>query len=194
MTSTSEPTVGATAVDSMVVNARTDRGAFGKLYSLYYPRILRYCLRRLFLRALAEDVTAEVFLAVSEDMSHFKGQIESDFRNWIYAIATNRVNAHIRRRRRRERLLEEAAHMKVFHNDSSASASDRLDWPVVYSAAMRLKRREQSIIGLRFFEGLSHEQIGAVLGLKPVTVRVTLTRALARLRQDLGEERIIRFD
>lgn len=181
-------------VDSLVARARTDRDAFANLYGLYYPRVLRYCLRRLFLRAPAEDVTGAVFLAVAEDMPHFQGRTESDFRNWVYAIATNRINAQIRSRRRRKQLLEQAARMMVFHHSPSTDASDHLDWPMVHAAVMALKPREQSIIGLRFFEGMSHEQIGAVLNLKAGTVRVVLSRALAKLRQRLGAERVARFD
>ena len=194
MTSTTHPTCGAMTVDSLVARACTDREAFASLYGLYYPRIFRYCLRRLFLRALAEDVTGAVFLAVAEEMPRFRGRTESEFRNWLYAIATNRINAQIRSHRRRKRLLEQAARMKVFQNGATTDASDHLDWPVVYAAVLALKPREQSIIGLRFFAGMSHEQIGAILNLKAGTVRVVLSRALAKLRQRLGEERVARFD
>ena len=181
-------------VDSLVARARTDRDAFANLYGLYYPRVLRYCLRRLFLRAPAEDVTGAVFLAVAEDMPHFQGRTESDFRNWVYAIATNRINDQIRSHRRRKRLLEQAARMKVFRDSASSDAADRLDWPTVYTAVLALRPREQSIIGLRFFEGMSHEQIGGVLNLKAGTVRVVLSRALAKLRQRLGVDRVARFN
>lgn len=181
-------------VDSLVAAARTDRQAFGNLCGLYYPRILRYCLRRLFVRALAEDVTGAVFLAVAEEMPRFEGRTESDFRNWVYAIATNRINAQIRSRRRRKQLLEQAARMKVFDHSPSTDVWDRLDWPVVYAAVLALRPREQSIIGLRFFAGMSHEQIGAVLNLKAGAVRVVLSRALAKLRQRLGDERVANYD
>ncbi len=53
---------------------------------------------------------------------------------------------------------------------------------------------ESGIIGLRFFEGMSHEQIGAVLNLKAATVRVALSRALAKLRQRLGDEHLAHFN
>jgi hypothetical protein len=51
--------------DDLVVRARGDRAAFAALYNQYYPLILRYCLRRLFLRELAEDTTSEVFLQIA---------------------------------------------------------------------------------------------------------------------------------
>jgi RNA polymerase sigma-70 factor (sigma-E family) len=57
-----------------------------------------------------------------------------------------------------------------------------------------LPPRQRAVIALRFYEDLSHEQIADVLGCRPVTVRTTLSRALANLRtalptaQPLAEE------
>jgi DNA-directed RNA polymerase specialized sigma24 family protein len=52
-------------VDGLVLAARTDRTAFGRLFDEFYPLIFAYCMRRLLLRAVAEDVTSEVFLKVA---------------------------------------------------------------------------------------------------------------------------------
>ena len=47
MTSTPQPSSAAVTVDRLVAQARTDRDAFANLYGLYYPRVFRYCQRRL---------------------------------------------------------------------------------------------------------------------------------------------------
>ena len=51
-----EPSPGgqSEADDGLVVRARADRAAFGQLYDRFYPRIARYCLRRLFDRTIAD--------------------------------------------------------------------------------------------------------------------------------------------
>ena len=88
---------------------RTDRAAFAALYDCYYPRIVKYCVRRLFDRTAAEDVTSEVFLKVASSVRTFPGTTDSDFRRWLFRIATNAVNAHLRGTLRRRELLEQAA-------------------------------------------------------------------------------------
>ncbi|MHC4403454.1 MAG: RNA polymerase sigma factor [Planctomycetota bacterium] len=175
-------------MSDLVVRARTDRQAFGQLYDRYYPTVFRYCLRRLFVRAAAEDVTSEVFLRVAAHIGRFEGTTEDDFRRWIYRIATNEVNAHLRRTKRRKRLWDAAARAKALPApvDHSADGLDALDWPTVYQAILSLKPREQSIIALRFFEGMPYEQIAVVLGQRPGTVRVALSRALEKVRRRLG--------
>src|SRR5437588_11050164 len=80
----------------LVVRAKSDRGAFSRLYDRYYPRVARYCLRRLFDRTLADDVVSEVFLQVASHIRTFTGRTETDFRRWLFRIATNAVNAHLR--------------------------------------------------------------------------------------------------
>ena len=65
--------------DNLVISARTDREAFGKIFDLYYPNVFRYCLRRLFVRAVAEDVTSEVFLRVATHIRDFPGTTKEDF-------------------------------------------------------------------------------------------------------------------
>ena len=97
------------AAGRLVVRARTDREAFGQLYDACYPAIFRYCFRRLFLRAVAEDVTSDVFLSVASKMPQFAGTTEEDFRRWVFRIATNEINAYVRQAKRRKALLESAA-------------------------------------------------------------------------------------
>src|SRR5712671_87844 len=97
------------ADDDLVIRARTDRTAFGLLYDRFYAHVARYCLRRLFDRTVAEDVTSDVFLQVASHIREFPGRTETDFRCWLFRIATNAVNAHLRQTRRRAELWEAAA-------------------------------------------------------------------------------------
>jgi RNA polymerase sigma-70 factor (ECF subfamily) len=176
--------------DDLVICARTNREAFGKLYDLYYPKVLRYCLRRLFVRAMAEDVTSEIFLRVASRMREFPGTTEEDFRRWLYRMATNEINALLRRTRRRREVLESAVltrSIRVLDGaDQPGGLVDALDWAEVHQAILTLKPREQTVITLRFSEQMSHDQIAGVLNLQPATVRVVLSRALEKLRLRLG--------
>ena len=175
------------ADDELVVRARTDRAAFGQLYDRYYPRVARYCLRRLFDRTVAEDTVSETFLQVAAHLREFAGRTETDFRRWLFRIATNAVNAHLRQSRRRQELWEAAARGR--HGDrssgshSSQAEHERLDWPAVYHALRELDEREQTIVTLRFFADLSHEEIADVVSATPGAVRTALSRALSRLRE-----------
>lgn len=171
----------------LVVRARCDRDAFGVLYDQYYPRVLRYCLRRLFVREAAEDVTSDVFLHVAAHLPGFAGKTEADFRRWVFRIAVNAVNAQLRQTQRRHQLLEAAARCRRLPAaDGAPPPFETLDWPVAYQAILELPDRDQAILTLRFFAGLSHDEIAAVVGASAAAVRTALSRVLQRLRIRFG--------
>lgn len=173
--------------DDLVLRAHADADALGQLYDLYYDRIFRFCLYRLFSREVAEDVTSQVFLAVARAIPGFKGRTESDFRSWLYTIAVNHANSYIRKTSRRKRLLEEATRRMRIKNAGANHQAAEADWPTLYAAISKLKPKQQVIIVLRFFENMEFEQIAKVLKARPSTVRVTLYRILKKLRNNLQE-------
>jgi RNA polymerase sigma-70 factor (ECF subfamily) len=173
--------------DELVVLAKTQAAALGKLYELYYDRIFRFCVHRLFNRATAEDVTSSVFLTVARTIRQFQGRTEQDFRSWIYTIAANQANAHIRKSMRRRRLMENV----VVHRRSDGPEVgewSRLDWPTLYAAIQQLKPEHQTILTLRYFENMDYDEIGQVVDARPATIRVTLHRTLRRLQEVLQSE------
>jgi RNA polymerase sigma-70 factor (ECF subfamily) len=175
--------VERTADDGLVLRARTQADALGRLYELYYERIFRFCVHRLFNKEIAEDVASAVFLQVARGIRRFTGRTERDFGNWVYAIAANQANAHIRKTSRRKKLLAEAAaSMRACHSTDNAAEPD---WPRLYAAILKLKPKHQTIVTLRFFENLPYEQIAQILNFKEATVRVTLHRILGKLHNHL---------
>jgi RNA polymerase sigma-70 factor (ECF subfamily) len=174
-----------TDADCLVLRARTDADALGELYELYYERIFRFCAHRLFNRQTAEDITSVVFLTVARAISSFQGRTESDFRNWLYAIAANHTNAYIRKTSRRNELLEAAAKSMAATGADCTENPAELDWPSLYAAILKLKPKHQTIVTLRFFENLEFEEIGKIVNARSVTVRVTLHRILKKLRNHL---------
>jgi RNA polymerase sigma-70 factor (ECF subfamily) len=177
--------VERTEDNDLVLRAKMQAEALGRLYELYYERIFRFCVHRLFNKEIAEDITSAVFLQVARGIRGFKGRSEQDFRNWLYAIAANQANAYIRKTSRRKKLLAEAAGSIKPARAGSANTSFEPDWPRLYAAILKLKPQHQTIVTLRFFENFSYEQIAQILDVKEATLRVTLHRILNQLRNQL---------
>ena len=173
-----------TGRDDLVLRARTEAGALGQLYEMYYERIFRFCVHRLFNKEIAEDVTSTVFLHVARRIHSFKGRTEDDFRNWLYAIAANHTNAYIRKSSRRKQLLANVA-AAMTATDNTTDDPSEPDWPRLYAAILKLKPTHQTIVTLRFFENANFEQIAKIINAKEATVRVTLHRILKKLRNHL---------
>jgi RNA polymerase sigma-70 factor (ECF subfamily) len=169
----------------LIARARDNSTAFVQLYRSHYNGVFRYCVHRLFERQMAEDVTSEVFLKVVENIQGFKGD-EKQFRCWLYRIATNAVNNHLRKAARRKRILKVAREQTDSQVADCEEPADKLT--LLREAVFSLRPRYQTIITLRFFENMKLTEIAEVLASSPGTVRSQLTRALAKLRKVLATE------
>ena len=172
--------------DALLKEARSDSAAFAQLYRLHYDNVFRYCARRLFNRHTAEDVTSIVFFKVMRTIHSFKGD-PRDFRNWLYRIATNAVNDHLRTARRRADAIRNIAPTRGSDHAVDHEADVELQEMMlpVKQALLTLKPKYQTVITLRFFEKLKLNEIADILGQNPATTRSQLSRALSSLRKKL---------
>jgi RNA polymerase sigma-70 factor (ECF subfamily) len=85
---------------------QSNEGDFTLLYERYYQRLYNFSYLRLRNRADTEEVVQETFTAVFCSIDAFQGK--SSFRSWIYGIAKNTVNNHIRRAKAREQRVDRA--------------------------------------------------------------------------------------
>jgi RNA polymerase sigma-70 factor (ECF subfamily) len=177
----------ATDDGQLITQARSSPEAFARLYRRHYDAVFRYCVHRLFERQTAEDITSTVFLKAVENFGRFKGG-EQQFRNWLYKIATNAVNHHLRKVARRNDLLKYAGGQNVGQNvDCERSSEETL--ALLREAVLSLRPRYQTVITLHFFENLKLTEIAEVLGSSDGTVRSQLARALAKLRKKINASR-----
>ena len=169
---------------SVVVDVRQE---ITGIYKDHFGGIYRYCAYRLFKRSYAEDATAAVFLRLVEKHAALRAKGKEGIRNWLYGTARNVVASYFRDARRRREILAEVAAKKGSLLSQGTKKANGDNWPRVYEAIGKLKQRDQELIALRYFQGLETSAIAEALGMKHVTVRVYLSRATKRLKQELGD-------
>jgi RNA polymerase sigma-70 factor, ECF subfamily len=162
----------------LVLHTPVDGATVGALYDAFYDTIYRYCARRLYFQHVAEDAVSEIFLTMAERIGEFRGSSLGDFRAWLYVIAANRVNQMLRKKLRDQRLLDTLAEQAA----PRASGDRQRRWAALYRALLTLDEEQQHLLTLRFFQGLSHDEIAQIAGKRAGTVRVTIHRALKELR------------
>jgi RNA polymerase sigma-70 factor (ECF subfamily) len=175
----------------LMTQAKSDPGVFTRLYFRHYDTIFRYCAHRLFDRTTAEDITSEVFLSMMENFQTFDGN-ERQFRNWLYRIATNAVNEHLRKTIRRSAILTWVRQWSNNDKTGEESHPDESEQKtaVVKKAMLTLKPEFQAIVTMRFFENLKLEEIAEVVGTSAGTVRSQLSRALEKLRKHISSAQL----
>jgi RNA polymerase sigma-70 factor (ECF subfamily) len=79
---------------------------FNRLYERYFQRVYNFTYVRVRNHADTEEIVQETFTAVFRSIEAFRGQ--SSLLSWIYGIAKNTVNNHLRRSKARDAWLERA--------------------------------------------------------------------------------------
>jgi len=163
---------------SIALKTPLDSAAVAELYDAHYDSIYRYCMRRLYFRESAEDSVSEIFLTMVRRIGEFRGKTLRDFRAWLYVIAANQVNLHLRRRLRDDRMLDALAQRLRTSNEDGRQRR----WTALYESLLTLSEDQQHLVTLRFFQGLPHAEIARLVGKRPGNTRVKIHRALAKLR------------
>ena len=171
----------------LIQKACNDPDAFAQLYLLHYDNVFNYCVRRLFDRHHAEDVTSTVFFKVMHSLDSFRGRA-ADFRNWLLRIATNSVNDHLRDTKRRADVMRRVIRNTQAESDYAIGTEDGLIEKKAHlkQALLSLKPKYQDVIALHFFEKMKLTEIAVCLDKSPSTIRTWLARATAKLRKKLN--------
>lgn len=159
---------------------RGDEAAATELFRRIQPRLLRY-LRSQEPR-VAEDLAAEVWLAVASGLGSFQGD-EVGFRAWVFTIARRRVVDHRRRGLRRRTTTvsrDELTERPDQGTGADPTAASEGQAAVDLIVAL-LPPTQAEVILLRVIADLDAETVAAMMGRSANWVRVTQHRALKKL-------------
>ena len=165
--------------------ASTPSEVFESLYRRSFPRVYGYVATLLHDRTAAEEVTAQAFERAYRKRRSFRASRGSQ-EAWLFGIARNAALDELRRRKRCAAL--EGDPVDVYAASPDEQADDALRRDAVRAAVGRLAPRERELIGLKFAAGLSHEEIGRVLGISASNAGTRLHRTLEKLRRECDED------
>ncbi|MBL8161858.1 MAG: sigma-70 family RNA polymerase sigma factor [Anaerolineae bacterium] len=171
----------------LIARAKTgDREAVSTLYEGYTQAIFRYISYRVETDALAEDLTAEVFLRMVRGLPKYEDS-GAPFGAWLYRIAATQIAEHYRRKRRApaEPISDSQPSDDTDPFGKSAKAEER---ERLRTALAALPADYQTLLVMRFMQELSHETVAQVLNKSEGAIRVMQHRALKALAQQLGQE------
>src|SRR5271163_1959477 len=179
-------TEGCSLALSFMEDARpaVDLAAIVETYSTLLFRVANSVLRS---RSEAEDVVQDVFIRLLQHR-HSLSTVR-DMRVWLIRIAWNL--ALDRKRRKQPKQLDEifARSLASATMPADAAMEEAQRFQCVLREIERLPKSERHVLLLSAIEELSTAEIAAVLRRSESAVRALLSRARARLRQRLEEEK-----
>lgn len=186
----------ATAEEIAARELETATEEFSRVVESHRPQIFRFLLALTRDADLAETLTQECLLKAHLNWGSFRG--ESSAMTWLMRIAINLQKDHWRNRRmqfwRRARTnavdLDEASEWLPSGERSVEQqllARERVGQ--VWKAVEGLSERQRTVFLLRYVEEMELSEIARATGLSEGTVKSHLSRAVARVRAELGGRR-----
>ena len=169
------------------VQTKQDTEAFAELYDLYVEPVYRFVYFKISNREEAEDLTSDIFMKVWGYLIDEKGNRVSSFRGLVYRVARNRIIDIYRERARRRECVVELSDMPVEEitdgRNPAKEAEVNYDVEQLLSTMKKLKQEYQEVIHLKHIEGLPIREISKMLDKSSASIRVTLHRAMKKLRE-----------
>ena len=152
---------------------------FEDLYRACRDDVFAYVATLLRDRASAEDVTAQAFERAYRRRRTFDARRGNE-RAWLFGIARNAALDELRRRRRVATLAADVEDVAAAPVDEADASTTRA---AIRAAMASLEPREREVIALKFFGGLSNDELARVLGTSASNAGTILHRAVQRLRK-----------
>ena len=169
---------------------------FARIVETHRPQIFRFLLASTRDIDLAETLTQECFLKAHRYWAQFRG--ESTPMTWLMRIALNLEKDHWRNRRiqfwRQTRTnavdLDEASEwLPSGERSAEQQMLAREQVKMVWKAVDGISERQRTVFLLRYVEEMELSEIAQVTGLSEGTVKAHLSRALSRVRAEVGSRR-----
>lgn len=182
------------AAEGARASHRTERGRGGdgndagaRLLALYdsaLPQVYGYLLSRSGQRQLAEDLTAETFLAA---VDAFRANAPVSMgAAWLIGVARHKLTDHWRRQAREERTLRAAWQEARTAGPATAEAEDpwneRLDALRAREVLQRLGPHHRAALTLRYMDDLPVADVAGLLGRTVHATEALLVRARSAFR------------
>lgn len=175
---------------AVIAAARSgDVDAVSTIYRRYAPTVLAFYRSRVLDEHLAEDLTAEAFLAMVQALPAYRGGPEA-FAGWLFTLARRDLLDHVRRTQRRpETLLDDVGALADLRGHVPDIADDVVaadEGAPVRAALARLTAEQREVLVLRVVAGLTAAEIADVTGRTVGSVKALQHRALDSLGRMLG--------
>ncbi|MFC8685208.1 RNA polymerase sigma factor [Brevibacillus porteri] len=162
-----------------------NKEAYALIVNKYKGKIASILRRTLHHSHDAEDMVQEVFIKAYYSLPDYKPNYS--FSAWLYRIAINRGIDELRKRKRMPSVTEMDVEVK---DECAIPEEDYLEKEqrhALRQQMMTLDKNHRTILDLHYLQQLSYREIGNILSLSVDTVRMRLSYARKKLRDQLSK-------
>ena len=151
------------------------------LYNKYYKEIFIFILKKTSDETLTAELTSNTFMKAMVNLTKYR-DMGFPFSSWLYRIASNEVYKYYRDNNKVQEVEIQEKDAVTFLSDleldDNSSQVNKL-----MTCLSELKEQQSDLIEMRYFEKLSFNEIGEVLGITGNNAKIKLYRAVDKLKK-----------
>jgi RNA polymerase sigma-70 factor (ECF subfamily) len=160
-----------------------DEQALGQIYDAYFERLYRYAYRFVGDVESAQDIASETLRRLLEALRD--GRAPNHLGAWLYRVAHNLAMDQHRLRPAEGIVSLESDLDQADDADTEADSEQRIAQEKVRVALAQLTPEQQNVVVLKFLEGYSNAEVGALMNKPEGAIKSLQHRALAALKRAL---------
>lgn len=155
------------------------------LFERYHKRILNFLARMVMNRAIAEDLTQNVFLRMIRYRNSY--QEGNRFQSWIYQVARNVFSDHYQANKNKKADFVDVEKMSdtIMEPEEGNDQNEREE--TLRRSMALLSEEQRELLVLTRFQQMKYEEVAAILDTTVANIKVKVHRAIARLREHYFE-------
>lgn len=154
-----------------------------EIYKEYHDKVFAYVRNHVNNIADAEDLCEDVFVKIYSKIDTFDSK-KASLSTWIYAMTSNTVIDFYRTNHIHSEIPEDLAEDKSLIEDEVLNGESL---ELLAKALKSLPREQMDIIVLRYYKGLTLQEVAEQVGLSYGVTKLRHREALGRLKDILGE-------
>lgn len=156
-----------------------EEGAFRAIVARHVDLVFATALRQVGDRGVAEEITQNVFVALSRKAGSLRGY--ETLAGWLHRTTILEAKARIRSELRRRQREQTAAELAERQNEGASPLAPLV--PLLDEALLSLREGDRTALVSRFLEERPLREVGAALGVDEDAARKRVSRALDRLSE-----------
>lgn len=151
------------------------------LFERYNKRIFNFLARMTMDRALAEDLTQNVFLRLIKYRHSYREGAK--FQSWIYQIARNVFSDHYQLHKNKYKELVDVEKLKDRIGDHDEVSLQEEKEALLQRSMAKLTAEQRELLVLTRFQQMKYEEVARIMDTTVANIKVKVHRALIRLRE-----------
>lgn len=167
--------------EDIIAAVQKGKASFELLYNKYFESVFRFVYSRVESKQLAQDLTADVFVKVYQNIHKYKNEGKS-FGGWLYRVAYNETMTYYRKNKKQKYV--ELNNSGIHHlSEELVIEEDQVDENFIKKIFNQLKNEEVELLRMRFLQGIAFKEMGEFFNMKESTVKMKVYRIIEKVKK-----------